>query len=163
MKAELDAIGVGRLLLIENDQDWIESVKTELKDHFEISVAQNSEDALEMINDFEPDAIIMDWAIPSMGGRDLCLILRDRDELEFVPILVLSTSDNLLTRTFVYQSGADDFMVKPVSSAEILRKIGALIRTQSFSRNLEKSLANRGNSAPKIAPTGPSKSQFDWD
>ncbi len=134
------------LLIIDNEKHFLNSLKLNLGDDFEIEVAETTEDAFLILKDCNPSAIILDWRTPKLGGREFCQKLRSDTHFDFIPILVLSAYDTTVNRPISYQVGADDFLSKPVTISEIRHKIELLVNDQQFSKNLEAKIARRKKS-----------------
>lgn len=91
-----------------------------------MDVARRGSEGLALAADTEYDAIILDLMLPGMDGFEVCRSLR-RDGI-WVPILILSARDTVDDRVAGLDSGADDYLVKPFSYAELLARIRALVR-----------------------------------
>ncbi len=134
------------ILIIDNEKHFLNSLQVNLGEDFDIRVAETTEDALVILKDCSPSAIILDWKAPKLGGRKFCLKLRSEIRFDFVPILVLSAYDNTVNRPTSFQVGADEFLSKPVSVNEIRQKLKLLVDNQEFSKNLKDRLLRRKKS-----------------
>lgn len=134
------------ILIIDNEKHFLSSLQRNLQEDFEIEVANSTEDALDIMDQCTPAAIIVDWKTPKMGGRRFCLKLRSQIRFDFIPILVLSAYDNTVNRATSFQAGADEFLSKPVSVSEIREKVKLLVENQEFSKNLKARLSKRKKS-----------------
>ena len=122
------------------------SLQRNLQEDFEVRIANSTEDALDVLDQHTPVAIIIDWKTPKMGGRKFCLKLRSQMRFDFIPILVLSAYDNNVNKPTSFLAGADEFLSKPVSVSEIREKIKLLVENQEFSKHLQERLFKRKNS-----------------
>jgi two-component system KDP operon response regulator KdpE len=116
-----------RRILIADDEPQITRVlRTGLTTHsYEVRVAADGESALDTFNDWHPDLVVTDLAMPNMGGLELCRRLRLASQ---VPIIVLSVKGEEKTKVEALDAGADDFVTKPFSMEELLARIRATLR-----------------------------------
>ncbi len=114
------------ILVVDDEPQITRVLRTSLGAHgYEIRVANDGETALEMAKDFSPDLVITDLAMPNMNGIELCRNLR---KVSQVPILVLSVRGEERSKVEALDSGADDYITKPFSTAELLARIRAALR-----------------------------------
>ena len=92
---------------------------------FRTSVARTGAEAIELASTLEPDVVLLDLALPDQDGRDVCRRLRQRSE---VPIIMVTASGALTDRVAGLELGADDYVVKPFSVAEVVARIRAVLR-----------------------------------
>jgi len=95
---------------------------------FEITDASNGEDALESLRHYAPDVILLDLKMPGMGGLETCRQIRDRSE---VPIVIVSGTKAQKEKVEALESGADDYVTKPLGIDELVARIHAVIRRPS--------------------------------
>jgi CheY-like chemotaxis protein len=120
------------LLLIEDDE--IERMKFKrvcAKNGFEHTVieASNGENALTFLNgDRLPDLILLDLNMPKMDGIEFLKNLKSTPALKFIPIIVLSTSNNYHDVKECYEIGASGYMIKPLHFEDYKKKIISLIK-----------------------------------
>lgn len=85
--------------------------------------------ALEAMEAFDPDLVLLEILLPSMNGLKICRSLRERST---VPIIILTTRDEEMDRIRGLEAGADDYVAKPYSFRELLARIRALLRRVSL-------------------------------
>ncbi len=95
---------------------------------YQIVVADDGERALQLVEEIEPDLIILDWMLPQVSGIEICRRLRARPETRRVPIIMLTARGEEGDRVRGLETGADDYVVKPYSPAEMVARVGALLR-----------------------------------
>jgi len=95
---------------------------------YEVSFASDGAEALDLAIELNPDLIILDLAMPVMGGIEVCRELR---AWSTAPILVLSVSGSDADKITALDSGADDYVTKPFSAGELLARVRALLRRAS--------------------------------
>ena len=95
---------------------------------FDVAQAFDGEEAVTMIEERPPDLILLDWMLPQLSGLELCRRLRRRAETAHVPIIMLTARGEEPDRLRGLDVGADDFVTKPFSPAELVARIRAVLR-----------------------------------
>src|SRR5215207_6159863 len=95
------------------------------REGFEPVVAATATRALELADQIEPDIVLLDLTLPDGDGRDVCRALRRRSD---VPIVMLTARGTEADRIVGLELGADDYVVKPFSGAEVIARIRAILR-----------------------------------
>lgn len=115
-----------RILLVEDEASISEPLSSALeREGFLPVVARTAAEALDLAERTEPDVILLDLMLPDGDGRDVCrAIRRDSD----VPIIMLTARGTEVDRIVGLELGADDYVVKPFSSGELIARIRALLR-----------------------------------
>ena len=90
--------------------------------------AENGDAALTIIEESPPDLVLMDWMMPMVSGLEVCRRLKARAATRDLPILMLSARSEELDKVRGLETGADDYMTKPYSVAELMARVKALLR-----------------------------------
>ena len=116
----------GRILFVE-DEDAISAPFSRAleREGFEPVVARTAAEALELAGRIEPDLVLLDLNLPDGDGRDVCRALRRSSD---VPIVMLTARGTETDRVVGLEMGADDYVVKPFSGAEVISRIRAVLR-----------------------------------
>jgi two-component system response regulator MprA len=115
-----------RLLLVDDDPRVLSSVGRRLAfEGFLVDLAADGAEALQLAAARSPDLVILDVMLPGMSGLDVARRLRQGTP---VPILMLTARDAVTDKVAGFESGADDYLVKPFAFEELLARIGALLR-----------------------------------
>jgi two-component system OmpR family response regulator len=115
-----------RILLVEDEPDVRLAISRSLREEgYAVDEADNGIDGLAKAKWWEYDAIILDVMLPKMDGLKVLTALREKLK---TPVLILSARDSLDNRIQGLDSGADDYLVKPFSMAELFARLRALIR-----------------------------------
>lgn len=117
-------------VLIAEDEDALATLLEYnfTKEGYEVGVARHGEDALLMASERTPDLILLDWMMPKVSGVDVCRRLRRRSETRKTPIIMLTARGDETDRIMGLDYGADDYVVKPFSTPELLARVRALLR-----------------------------------
>ena len=120
----------GRILFVEDENSISEPFSQALKRAgFDAVVARTAAQALDLAERVEPDLVLLDLRLPDGDGRDVCRQLRRTSD---VPILMLTASGTETDRIIGLELGADDYVVKPFSSGEVISRIRAILRRAAW-------------------------------
>ncbi len=116
-----------KVLIVEDESQVARLIELELSyEGYQVDIAKNGKEALEKIETFKPDLIILDWMLPEIDGLEVTR--RIRSDGNDVPVIVLTGKDTLSDKVISLDSGADDFLTKPFATEELLARIRAVIR-----------------------------------
>tara|TARA_B110000003_G_scaffold339_1_gene400 strand:+ start:56 stop:712 length:657 start_codon:yes stop_codon:yes gene_type:complete len=116
-----------KILLIDDENDILEFLSYNLKkEGYIISTASNGKEGLKIVNKFRPDLIIVDIMMPILDGIEFCSLLRADSKNENIIIVFLTARNEDYTQIVALDSGADDFIAKPIKPRLLLSKIKSL-------------------------------------
>lgn len=121
----------GSLLIAEDNQEIAVYLRDSLSDRFEIRLASNGEQALELARESKPDLVITDLNMPVMDGLKLCSRLKQNVSTSDIPVIVISSSTDAKDQAAAFRAGADDYMTKPFSLSVLNAKVRNMLRTRS--------------------------------
>jgi DNA-binding response OmpR family regulator len=114
------------VLLVEDEESIAEPFARALtRSGLPTTVARTGADALRLAATLVPDIVLLDLALPDADGRDLCRQLRRDSD---VPIIMITASGSVTDRVVGLELGADDYVVKPFATAEVVARIRAVLR-----------------------------------
>lgn len=115
-----------RILIVDDDNVIAELIALYLnKECFETSIAGDGEEALRMIEEFQPHLMLLDLMLPGMDGYQVCREVRAKSTL---PIIMLSAKGEIFDKVLGLEMGADDYMEKPFDSKELVARVKAVLR-----------------------------------
>ncbi|MCC6095204.1 MAG: response regulator transcription factor [Eubacterium sp.] len=115
-----------KILIVDDDNNIAELISLYLtKECFSCRIANDGEDALKAFPDFQPDLILLDLMLPGMDGYEVCREIRHKSK---VPIIMLSAKGEVFDKVLGLELGADDYMVKPFDSKELVARVKAVLR-----------------------------------
>ncbi len=118
-----------RILLIEDEEAIYEPLAATLRQaSFDTAVASTAADGLEEFRRREPDLVLLDVLLPDGDGRD---VLRELRRVSRVPVVMLTVLGDELDKVVGLELGADDYVTKPFSSAELIARIRAVLRRRA--------------------------------
>lgn len=126
------------VLVVEDEEDTRFILERLLsKNGYIVRSCRNGEEALSVLNSFNPKVIIADWTMPKMDGLELCNILKEKESTKFIYFIVLTARASLKDRVTGLDIGADDFLVKPIENQELLARIRSGIRIYNLQTELK--------------------------
>ena len=119
----------GKILLADDEPDILEIVSYNLSaEGYEVICAKNGNEAIELAKKHLPSMIILDIMMPGKNGIDVCKILRLQPEFKDTVIIFLSALSDENTEIRGLETGADDYITKPISPKVLISKVNALFR-----------------------------------
>ena len=115
------------VLIVEDNIDLLRYVKTELSDQFNIIEAKNGEDGLSLARKKIPDLIITDIMMPVMDGITLIKNIKEDDCTNHIPIILLTARDDGETKIKGFETGAEQYLVKPFEIGELSARMKSLL------------------------------------
>ena len=117
------------ILIADDEPNQLELMAFNLESAgFSTIRAQNGKEVIELVEEKNPDLIILDWMMPKMSGIEVCRSLRSRSETKLLPIIILSARSEEGDKSLGLDSGADDYISKPFSPKELISRVKALLR-----------------------------------
>lgn len=121
--------GQPKVLLVEDEPAQRTVLAYNLEaEGFAVTQADNGEDAMVLVDEEEPDIIILDWMMPKVSGIEVCRRLKMRPETRGIPIIMLSARAEEVDRIRGLETGADDYVIKPYSVLELMARARAQLR-----------------------------------
>ncbi len=118
------------ILLVDDDRHIIDFLRRSLAyEGYSVDFALRGDEALQRVVDRPPDLMILDVMLPEVSGIEVCQRLRAAGNS--VPVLMLTAKDAINDRVIGLDSGADDYLVKPIQLDELLARVRALLRRRS--------------------------------
>jgi len=129
-----------RVMIVDDDEITAASLDLALRTTFETCLFHSGDAALAALEDNRPDVILLDIAMPGLDGYETCRRLRKRLPAEEQPaVIFVSAKDSLEDRLQAYESGGDDFIVKPILPPELVRKVRVMVSLVAERKQLKAS------------------------
>lgn len=123
------------ILVIEDDHDIAQMLSLNLRaEGFDVSVAHSGEDGLAQAQRDRPQLLVLDLMLPGIDGLEVCRRLRTGNE--YLPIIILSAKSSETQRVLGLELGADDYLTKPFSMAELVARVHAVMRRMDAAEEL---------------------------
>lgn len=120
-----------RILAIDDNETNICIFEEMLEDEYILKTAMSGEEALEVIEDFAPDLVLLDIMMPGIDGYAVCRQIRENPALQHIKIIMVSAKSMVAERLLGYEMGADDYITKPFEEEELMAKIKVYLRLKS--------------------------------
>ncbi|MBX7094120.1 MAG: response regulator transcription factor [Flavobacteriales bacterium] len=121
-----------RILLVDDEADILEMVKYNLeKEGYEVYTAGNGREAIEAAKKYKPELILLDVMMPEMDGVEACMSLREMDDFKNTIIAFLTARGEDYSQIAGFESGADDYITKPIKPRVLVSRVKALLRRGS--------------------------------
>lgn len=118
---------MAKILVVDDDTKLLKMLERTLRyEGYEVVTAQSGVKALPIIDDNQPDLLVLDWTMPEMDG--ITLLRQLRAEKNATPVLMLTARDAVENRVEGLYAGADDYLVKPFAPEELTARVQALLR-----------------------------------
>ena len=115
-----------KILIVDDDENIAELISLYLmKECYETYIVNDGEAALRVFPDFKPNLILLDLMLPGIDGYQVCRELRTTSQ---VPIIMLSAKGEIFDKVLGLELGADDYMIKPFDSKELVARVKAVLR-----------------------------------
>lgn len=129
------------ILLVEDTPEHIEAVVAVLQKNFRIRTAKKWNIALKLLNQHKPDLILLDIYMPEMDGFELCKAIKSNSDFNSIPIIFLTSSNDEESIRKGFELGAQDYVVKPFNTSELLARVNTHIKLKRQTESLKE--ANR--------------------
>ena len=125
------------ILIVDDNKDMCQYLKGLLVNSWNVLVAHDGKQALQMIQEQLPDLILSDVMMPIMNGNELLMEVRKTSATKLIPFILLSAQAGEEARLEGLRMGADDYLVKPFSANELLTRVNAHLALGNTRRKLE--------------------------
>ena len=119
-------MATGKILIVDDDTNICELLRLYIeKEGYEASIANDGETALKMFDSVNPDLVLLDIMLPGLDGWQVCREIRKKSSC---PIIMLTAKGEVFDKVLGLELGADDYVVKPFETKEVIARIGAVLR-----------------------------------
>jgi len=154
------------VMIVEDEAALVTLLRYNLeREGFRVSEASDGEEALVLCQEERPDIILLDWMLPHLSGLEVCRRLRRTPDTREVPIILLTARGEESDKIRGLDSGADDYITKPFSPAELISRLRAVLRRarpamasemlefEDLSMDLAAHRVRRGDREVRLGPT----------
>lgn len=119
-----------RILIVDDDENIAELISLYLiKECFSTEIAYNGKDALKLVATYNPQLILLDIMLPDIDGYEVCTEIRKTRQ---TPIIMLSAKGEVFDKVLGLKLGADDYIIKPFDSNELVARVKAVLRRSAM-------------------------------
>jgi two-component system alkaline phosphatase synthesis response regulator PhoP len=122
-------MGQKKILVVDDEVDLVETIRFPLEaEGFNVLVAYNGEDALNMARTENPDLILLDIMLPKLDGYKVCRLLKFDERYKNIPIIMLTARAQEKDRIIGMETGANEYITKPFDMDKLLEKVKAYLK-----------------------------------
>lgn len=160
------ATATPHVLIVEDEPAQREVLAYNIEaEGYRVSRAENGEEALVLVEEEQPDLIVLDWMLPQVSGIEVCRQLKSRADTRSIPVIMLSARSEEVDKVRGLETGADDYVVKPYSVGELLARlrtqlrrvrpstVGQVLTFEDITLDAETHRVSRGANPLKLGPT----------
>ena len=115
-----------RILIVDDDSNIAELISLYLtKECYETLIVNDGEEALKVFGEFNPHLVLLDLMLPGIDGYQVCREIRTKSQ---TPVIMLSAKGEVFDKVLGLEIGADDYMIKPFDSKELVARVKAVLR-----------------------------------
>ena len=117
-----------KILIVDDEPNIVTSLEYLMqKNGYEVKIARNGDEALELVESFRPDVVLLDVMMPRKSGYEVCQKMRERKDWQHIKIVMLSAKGREAEVNKGLSLGADTYVTKPFSNQELIDKIDELL------------------------------------
>jgi sigma-B regulation protein RsbU (phosphoserine phosphatase) len=139
-----------RVLLVDDAKANLDILVEGLKADHKLSLALNGETALQVAARTPPDLVLLDIMMPGLDGYEVCRRLRVMPETAEVPIMFLSSLEEVQNKTRGFEAGANDYLTKPFDMLEVKARVRSLLKAKAYSDAVKEQIASELRVAREI-------------
>jgi sigma-B regulation protein RsbU (phosphoserine phosphatase) len=139
-----------RVLLVDDAKVNLDILVEGLKSDHKLSLAINGETALQTAARTPPDLVLLDIVMPGMDGYEVCRRMRQMPETAEVPIMFLSSLEEIQNKTLGFEAGANDYLTKPFDMLEVKARVRSLLKAKAYSDAVKEQIAGELRFAREI-------------
>ena len=130
---------LSRVLIVDDNAANAELLEAYVRElPCEIEVASSGREALEKVEEFEPDIILLDIMMPDMSGLEVCRQLKGDENTSDIPVIMVTALSELEDVERAVEAGTDDFLSKPVNKVELVKRVENMLKLRHVSDELER-------------------------
>jgi sigma-B regulation protein RsbU (phosphoserine phosphatase) len=139
-----------RVLLVDDAKANLDILVEGLKSDHKLSLALNGEAALQVAARTPPDLVLLDIVMPGLDGYEVCRRLREMPETAEVPIMFLSSLEEIQNKARGFEAGANDYLTKPFEMLEVKARVRSLLKAKAYSDAVKEQIASELRVAREI-------------
>lgn len=130
-----------RVLIVDDVKANVDVLVQALRDDHKLSVALDGETALRSVEKSPPDLILLDIVMPGIDGYEVCRQLRASPKTQEIPVMFLSSLDEVKNKTQGFEVGGNDYLTKPFEVLEVKARVRSLLKAKAYSDAVKEKIA----------------------
>lgn len=139
-----------RILIVDDSEENLSILVGGLKSEYRLSAVKSGENALKTAVRNPPDLVLLDIILPGMDGYEVCRRLRKMPETAEVPIMFLSSLEDLQNKVIGFEAGANDYLTKPFDMLEVRARVHSLLKVKAYNDAVKEHIAGELKTAHEI-------------
>ena len=136
-KEQENLLKVPKILIVDDEERNIRLLKAMLlSEEYQLTGVLSGKEALEILDEINPDIILLDVMMPEIDGFEVCSLIKQDEKTRAIPVIIVTALDEKEHRTKAMEAGADDFISKPVDRTELRIRVKSLLRIKSYHSEL---------------------------
>lgn len=115
-----------KVMIVDDYEESCKLLSEVLSEEYKCAYTQESTKAVDMMKDFQPNLVILDYKMPGLLGVDICKAIRESEKTRYLPIVFVSGAASMEEKIKAFEMGADDFISKPFHVRELLLRVKRL-------------------------------------
>jgi DNA-binding response OmpR family regulator len=130
-----------RILIVDDVKTNIDILVEALRDEYKLSVAMDGAAALRSVEKSPPDLVLLDIVMPGLDGYEVCRRLRAQESTRELPIMFLSSLEDVKDKTRGFEAGGNDYLTKPFEMLEVKARVRSLLKAKSYTDAVREAMA----------------------
>jgi sigma-B regulation protein RsbU (phosphoserine phosphatase) len=146
----MNDLSESRVLIVDDVKANVDVLVQALRDEYKLSVALNGENALRSAEKNPPDLVLLDILMPGLDGYEVCRRLRASPQTREVPVMFLSSLEDVVDKARGFEVGGNDYLTKPFQVLEVKARVRSLLKAKAYSDAVKEKMANELRIAREI-------------
>ena len=130
-----------RILIVDDAKTNIDILVEALRDEYKLSVALDGAAALRSVEKSAPDLVLLDIVMPGLDGYEVCRQLRAQESTRELPIMFLSSLEDVRDKTRGFEAGGNDYLTKPFEVLEVKARVRSLLKAKAYADAVREAMA----------------------
>jgi len=139
--ADVKALSDSRILIVDDVKSNIDILVEALRPDYRLGVALDGEAALRDIQTNPPDLVLLDIVMPGLDGYEVCRRLRAQESTRDLPIMFLSSLEDVRNKTRGFEIGGNDYVTKPFELLEVKARVRSLLKARAYAEAMREAMA----------------------
>jgi phosphoserine phosphatase RsbU/P len=130
-----------RILIVDDVKTNVDVLVQSLRNDYKLSVALDGESALQQVEKTPPDLVLLDIVMPGIDGYEVCRRLRASEQTREIPIMFLSSLEDVQNKARGFELGANDYLTKPFEILEVKARVRSLVKAKAYADAVKEAMA----------------------
>ena len=136
-KEQEHLLKVPKIVIVDDEERNIRLLKAMLlSEEYQLTGVLSGKEALESLDEINPDLILLDVMMPEIDGFEVCSLIKQDEKTRAIPVIIVTALDEKEHKIKAMEAGADDFLRKPVDRTELIIRVKSLLRIKSYHNEL---------------------------